>query len=124
MKMMRQSVVVLVIFLLASTAHAQWLKEPTKGIPRKPDGTPDLSAPAPRTADGKPDLSGLWRLNSGAYNANVVADLKPPEIQGWAAALVKQRMEDLGKDDPSTYKCLPQGPKAIIGQGWAKIVQT
>jgi len=30
------------------------------GIPRTPEGKPNLSAPAPRTADGKPDLSGIW----------------------------------------------------------------
>ena len=33
-------------------------------------------------------------------------------------------MEDLGKDDPSNFKCLPQGPRAIIRIGWAKIIQT
>jgi hypothetical protein len=36
-------------------------------------------------------------------------------------------MEDLGKDDPATYKCLPQGPRAFFGgagNGWARIVQT
>ena len=41
---------------------AQWLDYPTAGIPRTPDGKPNLSAPAPRTADGKPDLSGLWEM--------------------------------------------------------------
>ena len=34
-------------------------------------------------------------------------------------------MEDLGKDDPSTLRCLPQGPRATYGGGgWAKIIQT
>src|ERR1017187_8037233 len=42
-------------------AAAQWLKNPTAGVPPKADGTPDLDAPTPRAADGKPDLSGLWR---------------------------------------------------------------
>ena len=40
---------------------AQWPSHPTPGVPRLPDGKPNLRAPAPRTADGKPDLSGLWR---------------------------------------------------------------
>ena len=79
---------------------AQWLKQPTAGIPRTPDGKPNLSAPAPRMHDGKPDLSGIWRMNSGPYGGNVTTDLKPSEIQPWADALYKQRMEDLGKDDP------------------------
>jgi hypothetical protein len=39
---------------------AQWLNYPTAGVPRKPDGSPNLSAPAPRARDGKPDLSGIW----------------------------------------------------------------
>jgi hypothetical protein len=104
--------------------HAQWLKQPTAGIPRTADGKPNLTAPAPRGPDGKPDLSGMWRLNSGPYGGNIVADLKPAEIQPWADALYKQRLEDLGKDDPSTFKCLPSGPRAILGGGWAKIVHT
>ena len=41
--------------LLAVPLTAQWLAHPTPGIPRTPDGKPNLSAPAPRTADGKPD---------------------------------------------------------------------
>jgi hypothetical protein len=46
--------------VLSTSAYAQWLDFPTPGIPRTPDGKPNLSAPAPRTADGKPDLSGVW----------------------------------------------------------------
>ena len=40
--------------------HAQWLNYRTPGIPRLPDGKPNLTAPAPRTAEGKPDLTGVW----------------------------------------------------------------
>ena len=50
----------LLVVALGTTAGAQWLNYPTPGIPRLPDGKPDLSAPAPKTADGKPDLSGIW----------------------------------------------------------------
>jgi hypothetical protein len=39
---------------------AQWPSYPTPGVPRTPDGKPNLTAPAPRTADGKPDLTGIW----------------------------------------------------------------
>jgi hypothetical protein len=111
--------------LPASAADAQWLKEPTRGIPRTADGKPNLKAPAPRTAAGKPDLSGLWRFDSGAYNGNVSADLKPEELRPGVETLYKQRMEDLGKDDPSTFRCLPPGPRVFYApQGWARIIQT
>jgi hypothetical protein len=109
----------------AAPLPAQWLKEPTRGIPRTKDGKPDLTAPAPKTADGKPDLSGLWRIDAGAYGGNIVVDLKPGEIQPWADELYKQRMENLGKDDPGTFKCLPHGPRVTLGfGGWARIIQT
>jgi hypothetical protein len=51
---------VLGLTFLSGFVHAQWLNYPTPGIPRLPDGKPDLDAPAPRTAEGKPDLSGVW----------------------------------------------------------------
>ena len=44
---------------------AQWPNYPTPGVPKTPDGKPNLTAPTPRTADGKPDLSGLWSRGGG-----------------------------------------------------------
>jgi hypothetical protein len=46
--------------LLFIGAHGQRLNYPTPGIPRTPDGKPNLAAPAPKAAGGRPDLSGLW----------------------------------------------------------------
>src|SRR5271166_4276533 len=118
---------VLALPALPLPAGAQWLNYPTPGIPRTTDGKPNLTAPAPRTADGKPDLSGLWMLNAGpGHIANITADLKAAEVEPWADDLYKQRLGNLGKDDPWTAQCLPAGPREILkgGDGPARIVQT
>ena len=60
--MNRTMLLLALTLLLGGSLDAQWLNQPTPGIPRTGDGKPNLSAPAPRTADGKPDLAGLWRL--------------------------------------------------------------
>src|SRR3989454_12844541 len=49
------------VLMFALILAAQWFEYPTRGVPRTPDGKPDLNAPAPRLADGKPDFSGIWR---------------------------------------------------------------
>ena len=102
---------------------AQWLHYPTAGVPRTPAGQPDLDAPTPRTADGKPDLSGLWRaeknrpcppggcvdMEVGQEFLNFGWSLKDGlPLQPWAAALLKKRLEENGKDDTTTH-CLPAG---------------
>jgi hypothetical protein len=99
---MKTNRIVLVV-LFAGNIWAQWLNYPTAGIPRLPNGKPDLSAPAPRTADGKPDLSGIWQQPNGVkYTINLAADLKPGDVAMTpsAAALYKERQDNLSKDDP------------------------
>ena len=102
---------------------AQWPNRPTPGLPRTPDGKPNLSAPAPRLADGKPDLSGVWLVKNGSFY--LTSGLKQEEMQPWAAALYKQREADFRRDTDGIH-CLPPGPKAGIGLGNfpMKIVQT
>jgi hypothetical protein len=92
--------------LLSTPVAAQWTNYPTPGIPRLPDGKPNLSAPAPRTADGKPDLSGVWRGAGPLYRFNIAQDLNPEDIQPWAEALFLQRVRDSRKDSPLA-RCLP-----------------
>ena len=99
-------------FALAGTAglDAQWLNLPTPGLPRLPDGKPDLTAPAPRTTDGKPDLSGLWNNDGGdRYNNNIAADLATSDVAPWAHALFMKRQLEFGKDSMETL-CMPLGP--------------
>jgi hypothetical protein len=64
---------------------AQWPAYPTAGVPRTPDGKPNLQAPAPRTADGKPDLSGLWR-NVRGFGAGAPPPGGGPGVAGTAGA--------------------------------------
>jgi hypothetical protein len=51
---------IVMIAALPAALFAQWPSYPTPGVPRTPDGKPNLSAPAPKTTDGKPDLTGIW----------------------------------------------------------------
>ena len=55
----------------------QWLRYPTEGIPRKPDGKPDFTAPAPRLPDGHPDLSGIWHAAQPRQCVNGAGDSVP-----------------------------------------------
>jgi hypothetical protein len=120
--------VIAVALLMSAPLHAQWLNYPTRGVPRTLDGKPDLSAPAPRTPDGKPDLSGIWELEPAApCPPEGCADYRPgPEFlnfgarlpgglpyQPWAAAVVHERTEQLGKDDPVGL-CRPGGALRIL----------
>lgn len=114
---------VVTAILLSAPLEAQWINLKTPGIPRTPDGKPDLSAPVPRTTDGKPDLSGIWRASGGPYNGNIAVDLKPNEIQPWAQEVYRQHVFNLGSDSPRAH-CLPDPPPTYHLNSMAKIVQT
>ena len=58
----RAAFVLVGVLAAVQSPSAQWLNYPTPGIPRHPNGKPDLAARAPRTRDGKPDLSGVWHV--------------------------------------------------------------
>jgi hypothetical protein len=109
----------------ATSVDAQWLKQPTPGMPRTADGKPNLAVATPRAADGHADLSGLWQLGTEiGYAANITADIAPADIQPWASALSRKRLEDFGKDDPEITGCMPGGPRHITRGGLTKIIQT
>jgi hypothetical protein len=132
----------------SALAEAQWLNHRTSGLPRTPDGKPNLSAPAPRAADGRPDLSGLWQTESappdvlervtpgvtnGAgeepvsqYFINILFDFKPEDapIRPAAAASLLQRMKTFATESPISH-CLPEGmPVVETAPAPYKIVQT
>jgi hypothetical protein len=61
MKTLLNAFGLLAIFAAISPSlSAQWPPYATAGVPRTPDGKPNLNAPSPRTPDGKPDLTGIW----------------------------------------------------------------
>jgi hypothetical protein len=133
---------------LSQGLSAQWPPYTTAGVPRTPDGKPDLTASAPRTADGKPDFSGIWIRGDGqlgpagggtrpgpapVFSAgpptttfrDVGANVKEGlPLQPWAADLVKARRAENSKDNPDAH-CLPMGLMQFHNHGQPrKIVQT
>ena len=134
----------MVLFVAASPAlSAQWPQYPTRGVPRTPDGQPNLDAPAPRTADGTPDLTGVWDnawFHGGKVAAPPVSPAgEPPAstfsdvgagfkaglpFRPWAAELLKQRKDRGSKDNPDA-NCLPMGLMQFHEQPQPrKIIQT
>ncbi|HWF10814.1 MAG TPA: DUF3471 domain-containing protein [Bryobacteraceae bacterium] len=107
-----------------SAAHAQWLDYPAPGIPRLPNGKPNLSAPAPRASDGHPDISGVWTgPGAGGYDRNIARDLRPSSIQPWAERLYQQRVLNEGAGSPRAA-CLPDPFAYYHAVDVARIVQT
>lgn len=123
----KRIIVVAALFGLFSAAlEAQWINYPTPGIPRLPDGRPNLSAPTPRTQDGKPDLSGIWVTRRGGPNwlANLGAGGVEIPMRPVALALWRERQENNGKDRPSG-RCISHGVADFNALGTpTKIVQT
>lgn len=114
----RQMRVAFVLAMLAVPCRplaAQWLNQPTPGIPRTPDGRPNLAAPAPRGTDGHADLSGVW-------NGRPVLIRVPDEaLTARSKALIREREENFFMDRPS-FQCQPSGPETMLG--WRRVIQT
>jgi hypothetical protein len=120
------SVVLLAVATAASgSLGAQWQGYPTPGIPRTPDGQPNLTAPAPKTSDGKPDLTGIWLASRAVFDlAQAVKGGGPIPLSPEGKAIFDQRRATLSKDDPSA-RCLPTGlPVRALLRTPFKLVQT
>ncbi len=128
----------MVFLFVGQLLCGQWLNYPTAKVPKKPDGSADLSAPAPRTAEGKPDLSGIWQTERNRPCTSVGCDEPVGQefvnigwsikgglpYQAWALDLVKARRAQLAKDDPGS-NCRPIGMVKIHTAPFLrKIVQT
>jgi hypothetical protein len=127
----------LVLAAAPASLFGQWFDYPTPGVPKGPDGKPNLAAPAPRTADGHPDFSGMWGWEAfvpcgkrcgdtqvGPEFLNIASRLKGgPPYQPWAAALVKERRVEQDKD-PNVH-CMPRGaPRIWTDDYYKRIIQT
>jgi hypothetical protein len=116
---------------IPANLSAQWPSYPATGVPRTPDGKPNLDAPAPKASDGHPDLSGVWAARGGGGGGRGAAQQKqapPPQdgpplatffnvgagfkeglpLKPEAAELLKSRMAEHSKDNPDAH-CLPLG---------------
>jgi hypothetical protein len=116
--------IILASSLAPAPSFAQWIGYSTAGVPRKPDGTVDMTAPTPRMASGKPDFSGIWisentpegeetptdgfTLPSGRQMANMGVGLPGGKLpyQPWQVPIVEERTARQAIDDPH-IRCLP-----------------
>jgi hypothetical protein len=130
MRRVRIGFVLIAIVALPALGFAQWLRYPTADVPKKSDGTPDLTAPTPRLPDGKPDFSGLWHaanpnrcvpgtsrfvecgveIGGSPLGGNLGRNLPGGlPYQPHAAKLAQSRRADDSRDDPHV-RCLPDNP--------------
>ncbi len=140
---MNRPISAFVVLLSTSLAlSAQWLQYAEPGIPRTPDGKPNLSAPPPKTPDGKPDLSGVWAVANSELapddnrqaGPNQFLDIAPDDkgqpyhrlpYQPGMAEIAKARDTPPKTTEPHT-QCLPDG--FMVQHTWGnqlrKVIQT
>jgi hypothetical protein len=114
--------VIAAMAVLAAGLNAQWIKYPAANVPKLPDGSPNLNAPAPKTAEGKPDFSGLWeparprivetteavqRRVSQFWDIGGELQEGLP-YQPWARKLRDGRRAEFSRDNPDV-QCMPLG---------------
>ena len=140
--MRHQSQILFGVVLLSGLSvlvNAQWLNYPTPGLPRLPDGKPDLNAVMPHRPDGTVDFTGVWfpdasatagtrreggRLGEEAGIGLTTEDGSPIPPRLPDASAIEQERRRTGALSPSN-RCLPHTiPDAMLAPAPFKFVQT
>ena len=124
---MKAALVIVLALLLSGQLAAQWLAQPTSGIPRTPDGKPNLTAP--RAAGAGWQARPLRAVVEGRQSTRVTF----PRISSLTrfnrgCAIWSNSGARIGKDGMQV-RCLPLGPAYatsgdITGSEMTRIVQT
>src|SRR5262249_24884172 len=94
----------ILIVAVSPTLVAQWPSYPSRGVPKTPDGKPDLTGPTPRLADGKPDFS----PSLGPEQPPLHAAGDDQRLPGNVAGYFTRRKEPGSMRDIARLTALPQ----------------
>ena len=115
--------VAVIVVAFSVSPSAQWPRRQQPGVPKRPDGTVNVTAPTPRAPDGKPDLSGIWDVSprrekprgaAGRPPLAVFANIGVAMVGGFRTSRGRRSSRRSASptsdiDNPDAL-CLPQGP--------------